>query len=419
MKRIISLIIVGIFMADVGCKSSDHYVSPPAKHERQADIVAQVVKTNASGEAQVSSKPLVDIMFVIDDSWSMDPYQKQLIANISRLVDSLATAKSLNVQVAVTNIWDRTRYTTGIVPPTCVGGNKDGSDHVNYIANGYALPVTIPKDHPEQYQSFAGKRFVNPQDPGAQEVLKASIYRKPVLVTAKEKDGDVAENPQCQMGPLVESILEPIHFGLISDYNKDFWRPGSFRVFIVLSDAYEGSAERADSLDQIIRSELKADPVGPQDKYRVYVAGIVAGTKRTEQCKGDPGLHQPSVFPKTEIQKLAELSNGQIFSICSSDYGSQLAGFGDDIKKATLKNKIYKIEPINANAPDEMRLKLLLGTQVLKKGALDVDKEGNDIITGGGDWAYDSKHNLVIVRGTFWNDKPPGTEITISAPSLK
>lgn len=402
MKKLIVFLVAGLALS--ACKSKDSYVRGPAIHTQDPSIIVTPIREGATGTAQIFSNPKVDILFVIDDSQSMLPYQQRLQANVHRLVESLAQAKSLDVRIAVTQIWDDNRYSTGVVPPKCT--LPDGSQHVNYVADGAALPLKLPQG--DSYKTFSGRAFVSPQEPGAKEVLENSIVLG-VQDLIKNKPG------QCESGPEVESVLGPIHESLFSTYNKDFWRDDSLKVFMVLSDAKEGSNETAESLDTLIRAVTHAEPIGPQDKYRVYVAGMKPGTRTSSSCKPDPGFGRPAVIPDHEIAKLARLSDGEIFSICDANYGDELAKFADDIKKATLKNREYALQPvdINPNLPKDKQFKLKLGDVELKQGGLAFNSKGEQVITNGGDWAYDLQHDKVIVRGDFWNDHP-GQGITIS-----
>jgi hypothetical protein len=404
MKRIISFFIIGIALA--ACKSRDSNTTPPAHYQQKPDIVAQVVKIGATGEAQVTFAPKVDIVFIMDDSQSMKQYIDWFQKNVDRLVDSLTSAKSLDIRVGFTRIWDQTRYTTGIVAPVCKG--KDGQpDELNYITNGALFDLKLPAGQEDKFQSFKGRKFLSPQEAGGYDVLKASLS-VPEQPLIQNQPG------QCERGPLVESVLGPIRWSYFGSYNKDFWRPDSLKVFIVLSDAYEGTASTGDQIDSRFRNALRAPAQGYQDKYRVYVAGVVPGPARA--CPGDYGFGRPSIFPETEIAKLARLSNGKIFSICDKNYGDHLANFGDDIKKTVFKNKVYKIETINKSAPAKKQTKLLLDGHELKEGTLTLDSEGNDVITDG-DWILDTQHDAIIVRGDFWNDHP-GANITISIPTM-
>lgn len=421
MKRLISFALIGLIMA--ACKSRDSDLVLPAKTTVQPNVVAPVIMQGATGEAQIQITPKVDILFVIDDSASMNLYIDLMKANVHRLVESLSQAKSLDVRIAVTQIWDRTRYTTGLVPPMCT--DEKGALHRNYVSDGAALPLKLPnggedKDH----------NFVSTSDTGSTGILEASI----LIPVQDPKTFTSPDGVKCQSGPMVEDVFSPIRASLTSDYNKNFWRADSLKVFMVLSDAKDASGISAKSLDNYIRKQLgvvdKTGRVltGRQDAYRVYVAGSKPGTRVDKDakpgvtrvdlnhCRPDYGFQDPrtkawpSAVPQHEIAKLAELSNGQMFSICDPNYGDELAKFGDDIKKVALKNKRIDLQfpvDINDKLPEQKQFNLMLGDTKLKRGNLAYDPTtGDEIITDGGDWAYTNEHDQVVVRGDFWNDHP-------------
>lgn len=414
MKRIILLLAVGATLsALIACKSRDADLAPQGKVTLTPSKIVTPIKVGATGQAQIFSAPKVDIVFVMDNSLSMQPAQDLLKANVHYLVESLAQAKSIDVRIAVTTIWDKERYRPDKVAPSCT--NADGTSVFNYFGPGAALPLKMPAglEADARFKKFEGQRFLNPTEDGAKEVLEASILVGTVLV--QDQPG------KCEQGPIVESVLYPISKSLKSSHMKDFWREGSLKVFIVLSDAQEATNLTAERVDRDIRKALAITPEdkkkitgGKQDMYRVYVAGMKPGVP-VSRCKADfGGFKGASSIPDHEIAKLARLSGGEIFSICDKDYGNKLAGFGEDIKRATLKNQIYKISPVNVNPklPKEKQLKVMLGDQPLTQGQIQPDATGEPKIMGNADWGYDLIHDQIVVRGDFWNDHP-GAGLTV------
>ena len=247
----------------------------------------------------------------------------------------------------------------------------------------------------------------------------------------------------CDSGTVVEDVLTPIWFSFqpetIEQHNAGFWRQGSLKVFIVLSDAKEGSNLTADYVDSQIRAWAGAPAVGPQNSYRVYVAGMVPGTQISNgvvvggsdvqpNCKPDPGWGiKNGPIPQGEIASLAKLSGGKMLSICSKDYGTQLGSFGVDIKRTTLQDQRQKLtfppDMNNSQLPADKRFQLKFNGQTLTEGKLSVDpKTGEESVTGG-DWAYDPETNEVVVRGTFWEDHPKAvidiSYVPVTTPSAK
>jgi|GEM_PF-1671882 len=442
MKRLISFALIGLVMA--ACKSRDASLVTPAKTTVTPNIVVTPIKEGATGEAQVYLPPKVDILFVIDDSASMNLYIDLMKANIHRLVESLGQAKSLDVRIAVTQIWDRTRYTTGKVPPVCI--DENGKNHRNYISDGAALPLKLPNGTEDQ-----SRNFVSTTDTDATGILESSI----LIPVQDPKTFTSPDGVKCESGPMVEDVFSPIRASLTSEYNKNFWRADSLKVFMVLSDAKDASNISAKSLDNYIRKQLGVvdqygRPLqGHQDAYRVYIAGSKPGTRVDKDarpgvtkvdlnhCRPDYGFQDqktkawPASVPQHELAKLADLSNGEMFSICDPNYGDELAKFGDDIKSVALKNKHINLNfpvDVNPKLPPDKQFKLKLGTEELTQGVLDVDRAtGTELIasinpeTGAkldkkADWAYDNVHDQVVVRGDFWNDHPNAAITVVYVP---
>lgn len=382
-----------------GCHAKD-----PDVIGQPAPVVYSALHQGASSNDKITADPQVDILFVIDDSESMDKYQDRLKANVHQFVGAFANTKAIDWHIGVTQIWDSSRYSTGKVPPACK--NADGSTHLNYMGPGALLPLKAPVGQGALLSTF-DKQYLTDKA-GFESVLEESLTIG-VQHLIKNQPG------KCESGPEVEEVLTPIWFSfqpeIVQQYNTGFWRADSFKVFMVLSDAKEGSILKAEYLDSQIRAWANAPALGPQNKYRVYVAGMIPGTRITSDCKPDPGFALSSgVIPEHEIAKLAELSGGKMLSICSKNYGSELANFGQEIKRATLQNKHVKLAaPPDMNTdklPEKSRFALKFQGQPLTRGSLAVDRAtGTESITGG-DWAYDPQQNEVVVRGTFWEDHP-------------
>src|SRR5437868_11735672 len=119
---------------------------------------------------------------------------------------------------------------------------------------------------------------------------------------------------------------------------------------------------------------------------------MIPGTRVSSDCKPDPGIAlQGGSIPEHEIAKLADLSGGKMLSICSKNYGSELAKFGEEIKRATLQNKHVKLSaPPDMNTeklPEKSQFALKFEGQRLTRGSLAVDRTTGAESIKNGDWA--------------------------------
>jgi hypothetical protein len=371
------------------------------------------VYATATGSAEnphiVKPVPKVDIYFIIDDSNSMEVHQANLRANVSKFIAKIAQETTIDFHIGIGRIWDSGRYIPEVMPAICAANGQ-----VNYEPNGNGGLLPIKSD---SNPIFNGKRFITRQE-GFEKVLESSVELG-IATLVKTPD---ATHP-CPTGPEVEEVLTPIKASFQPDklkgINKGFWRPDSFKVFVTLSDAQEGSDLHAVDLDQEIRKWVGAPLTGPQDKYRVFAVTMVPKTIAT--CRPDYGFRKSATsnlplkigdkVPEHEIATLAALSGGKTLSICSSDYGDQLAQFGEAIKNDTIRVIRQQIDLPDHNPELEQKKQLHLvfdfdPNNSLKQGTL-LYENGREIVSGG-DWAYDYNLNQVVIRGDLsaWSQHP-------------
>jgi hypothetical protein len=384
-----------------------------SKDESYKAVPAVYATANDSAENPhvIVPVPKVDIYFVIDDSNSMDVHQANLRANISRFIEKIVAEKTIDFHIGVGRIWDSGRYIPSVVPPVC-----SATGQVNYELNGKGglLPVKAG-DNP----LFNGERFISRKE-GYEKVLESSIE---LGIATLQKKPDATHS--CPAGPEVEEVLTPILASFqpdkLSGINKGFWRADSFKVFVTLSDAQEGSDKHADEVDKEIRKWVGAPAIGTQDKYRVYAVTMVPGQVAT--CRPDYGFKRypnsnsserlkiGQIVPEHEIATLAALSGGQTLSICSNDYGDELAKFGEAIKNDTIRVLRQQIQMPDRNPElvKEKQLHLVFDFDPhnsLKEGTL-IYENGRETVSGG-DWAFDYKLNQVVIRGNLsaWSQHP-------------
>jgi hypothetical protein len=406
-----ALTLAAIFLI-IGCKAQDDSLTRPP-------VVYGTQEIGARGET-VRYEPKVDMVFIVDDSDSMLNHQENLRRNVPQLVAGLASSKIINFHIGVMQIWDSYRYSH--MPAVCPA---DG--HRSYEAEGGLMPLKAPQGQESFLKNFS-QRFVSRGD-GFSEVLGASI----------ELGENTLRHQPCEEGPEVEEILPVIMATLDNNpsQNQGFFRDDAFKVFIILSDALEGSDMDANFVNLALRAKYGAPAVGGQDKFRVYSVVMKPKTVISNSCKADPGfhLHNGDTVPEHPLSRLSELANGDdngVLSICAPDYGTQLLAFGKEIKKATLKNvKVpvpYAPNFNDKDLPEDKRFQVKLGGEILTQGTYHIDVKTGQATIDSGDWVYrqwldDSKHmqREILVRGDLANwEKDPSAQIeVIEAPIVR
>jgi hypothetical protein len=256
-KRLLLLafILTGAF----GCskKASRAYLPPYAPEKSVTDSTSDVFD------------PKADILFVIDNSGSMDTHQQNLARNIDLFVSEFLKTSIIDYNIGVV-----TTDTDGVVQPCC--GKLVG----NY-------------------------RFVNKATPNANSVLKQNL-----LVGTM---GSGIEAPFYA----ASLAIDP---GMMSGYNAGFIRKDATLTVIFITDAEDQS--RISGTDLL--TKLLALKNG--DKSKILAYGAIVPTGATN-CDRD----QYYTTPKRIEEFLSLVPNGggggNIVSLCATDYGQRLANF--------------------------------------------------------------------------------------------
>ena len=219
-------------------------------------------------EQQTEQRPVVDYLFVVDDSGSMQAHQNNLAAKIDVLVRMLNQSNA--------------DYHAAVISTDAV----DGSRSVPGSFRGY--PTVITEDTPNSLGALRKNLTLGTYGSGLEEVFK----------------------------PLLAALSEP----LLSSSNKGFLRDGAHLSVIVLTDAEDQGSLVPQDVAQFL-TELKGDP------HLVTVDGFLAhsGTDPAV-CPRD----QVDV-PPLKIEHLITLTGGDTFNICEADMTSALEIIGGRI----------------------------------------------------------------------------------------
>lgn len=334
-----------------------------------------------SDGVEVDINPMVDILFVIDDSGSMRAHQANLAKNINQFVDGFAKSSLIDFHIGVLSIWDSRRYgrydidenkviQAGDVPAIGRDGKRlfDPIGELKELKAPVGLEAAL-KSQPKQYVT-RGDNYVDI----LRETLKIGVreYNK---VTTDKVDAS---------GPEYEEVFTPVLAALrnpIADTkNKGFLRKNAHLVVIFVTDANDASVVGADQMNDFF--------IKLKDRGNFTVFGVINPTSQRLNCARDPS------GPPGKIEDLISLTNGRVLNMCA-DYGPQLAEIGRMVQDRTL-HEVRK--PVRLTSADKIHVRY---------GDEDVPASQ----TNG--WTYDARTKTVILRGISDWDHKPGAKIRI------
>lgn len=364
--------------------------------------------------------PRVDILFVIDNSKSMENHQKNLAANIPRFVEEFAKIKSIDFHIAVTTVWDSSRY--GVkdpsrnVPAVCPDGT------VNWEPMGTLVPLIGPSDKlPKD-----GRRFVT-RDDDFVTILSQSL--SPVSNPRLFKDfvkADPSKPSVCASGPEKEEVFSPMVAALTNSSLKEnagFRRDGAFLVVIIVSDAKSEDVPDRWTPESVRDklSEITGEAATGKKRFRVFSVAYKSGTRIADSCLPDPAFDaegevrpdgsvstirrrgaviQPGENPLETLALLTAEEGGvdQVHGICESNYGDALGKYSALIKADTLNDMTLALPKGDVPQwfpPDDRRaLRVFLGDLELSEGT---------------QWRYQrGRKNRIIIYGAEvpWDSQP-------------
>lgn len=219
-----------------------------------------------------SFRPQLDILFVIDDSGSMNIHQTNLSNNIGKFADAIVRTKFLDYHVGVI-----TSSSTSTWGTTACCGKLVGST-----------------------------RYVERSTPNGIQVLAQN------LLVGINGDG-------------VEKFFDPIELALtapnLSGWNLGFYRPQANLAIIFITDTEDQSVlQSANSIYSFLLN-LK----GNADK--LFVAGAYIPDSELSKCTGESS----EIQTKQGLTNFFSLTNATTFTLCDVNFGEKLADIGQKI----------------------------------------------------------------------------------------
>ena len=295
-KSVIKTVLTSIgLMAFFGCTNPSSVLNlpPEVRGEKISDNSFEVYD------------PSVDILFVIDNSGSMQPHQSNLSRNINRFIQNFIQKNGLDFHIGVlTTDMDNSSWGNGV----CCG-----------------ILAGTPK-------------FVERTTPNFSQVLSRNM----IVGT----DGSASEE---SFAPVIAALTAPNLTGA----NAGFYRPKSHLAIVFVTDAEDQSRMSVDSFFNFLVG-LKGDT----SKVSVYGA-IVPTSERN--CDRD----EPNTVPTRIEALLAKVSNAgnNTLNLCSADYGDKLALLGDDLLSRVSSLIYLNRRPVSAT------IRVTFGSQNIPFGA--------------------------------------------------
>lgn len=251
--------------------------------------------------------PKVDILFVIDNSGSMESVQQTLSRNAYLFADAMSKVSILDYHIGV--------ISTDM--ELCGYFNRDNCGKL------IGTPSFVSKTTPD---------------------LVNVLSRKMVLGT----NGSATEE---MFSPVMEALSLPLE----NTVNVGFHRQDAFLAVIFITDAKEQSKYSPQDFLQFLNTK-KTDP------SRVLAYGVIRKLAEENICKGMEDLDD-KLENFLAIASNGDKSQKNILSLCLPDYGVKLAEFAKDIVRRSAGTvKLSRI-------PNVKTIKVTYGTQVIPNSA--------------------------------------------------
>ncbi|HEX4925726.1 MAG TPA: hypothetical protein VFV50_16655 [Bdellovibrionales bacterium] len=243
----------------------------------------------------------LDILWVIDNSGSMQPYQDNLVANFNAFITDFAT-KGYDFQIAVTAS-DAWRAPFASQP--LLAKFRDGTDAT----------------------SHTGVFVINPTTPNLINVFN---------INARQGTAGTGD----------ERAFQSFKEALNSNLNAGFLRPDSFLAVIILSDEDDFSHDGGNHINRDY-SYANLHSIGHYVSYLDTLTGTTGANRRysvsamailDDACRTDPATH-PGAIIGLRYMQLVDATGGVKGSLCSPSFSDELDKIQQKI--AELSTQFY------------------------------------------------------------------------------
>ncbi len=434
MKAYVYGFLIVVLVSGCKVKQSPILMSPP---ELPPEAQRVEVVSDSSEGLKVNFNAKVDILFVVDNSRSMENEITTVQKNIESFAKSLAENLVMDYHIGVTTVYDSIRYTdsidqvlklhpvTGDVQFLEKGElrplrDSKGSflwDKPRYVHRGNAQKSVVVKEKLRRQDGSAildslGKAQFN----DVQRTQLEALFTMDSHFDTRFVDDNIIEDSgeftKVAFGPAYEESFSPIlsSFDASSSYvkgtNMGFYRKEAHLVVFILSDAEDSTpAKGVGSKDGLMNpKDLYAAVLKfKKDPSKISAVGLLCPKYKSGQCRRvNPNLQGSQVREKVS-QRIREFVNvvqknqnqdihrssspvKAFLPLNSPHWGEDLAKLGTDIKKRVLQKSI-KLKDLPEF--DKETGQILIS---VKYGDIQLDENDK---TG---WTYNATTNSVTIH---------------------
>ena len=352
----------------------------------QSVSVLQSADSFSQNADSVNNK--IDILWVVDNSGSMDPYQAKLAANFNSFISQFQT-KGFDFQIGVTTT---DAYLAGANFYSSSGRSqlRDGAKIYSYSSSGV---VSSTSNH-------TGFPIIT-------NTLGANVTS---TFATNATQGSAGSGDERAFQSLVET--------LDNSTNSSFHRAGAFLAVIILSDeddfsdaigasAVNSRAEgggtdhdynssklmRVADLEAYLDNLTSANSTNRSSKYNVSAISVL-----DSNCQTSHAAASVSTIISTRYIQLATDTSGIMADICQNSYANSLNYIQQRISELTTQFKLSK-------QPDPASIAVLVAGVSIAGDA-----------TNG--WTYDATSNAIMFHGTAVPAASAKIQVTFNPTSL-
>lgn len=274
-------------------------VKSPLRQDKAESFDAVTVEGNFTSAA---SDPQINILFVVDNSGSMKPYQEKLAENIELFANEFFDNARLDYRIGVVPVYD-SRYL------------NDKTEYRSGYRKMNALGELVPlKGLPFDQDNAL---YITRETPSPKDVLKQTV----LIGTQWGPEAEESFSP-------VLAVVDPEKNKKI---NKDFYLPDAHLAVIFLTDADDATLGL--SGQEFYQTLVKAKN-GNRSKVLIAAALPSLAKINGTTCKADGN------GPVQKFPQLLAVSGAIYADLCSDNFGEVLASFGKLIKNRVASQKV-------------------------------------------------------------------------------
>ena len=272
-------------------------VTSPLRQDKPETFEAITTEQNQSAGA---TDPQVNILFVVDNSQSMRGHQAKLAANIEKFANEFLENSRIDYRIGVVPVYD-SRYLNDKKE------YRSGFRKMNPL--GELVPLVGTNSAEKQL-------YITRNTPNPKEVLKNTV----LIGTQWGPEAEESFSP-------VLAVTDP---QINNEKNQGFYIPEAHLVVILLTDADDVSPGLSAEDFYYRLVQLKNG-----DRSKVLIAAAVPNLAKSEEfsSQAKTTCTTDGKGPIQAIPSLLRASGGIVADLCSDNFGTTLASFGQLLKQ--------------------------------------------------------------------------------------